>query len=142
MKVLGLIGRSAGPASSTAGRETFQYMRKDTQIVIDITMSGNPKTCFYIPASRWENFLVHLNGLGGQIVTLHGTLYGANGSVPSINLINEIQLFFNPEFQKAGVASQDYAPCIAAILFNEGTIELYHGLGGFGQGISIPFHKS
>jgi len=134
MRVLEYIGRSTGQESGKAGKVTFQYKRDANGIVIDKSLQQDPQDMLNIPSADWDQLLGDL-----RVKKLFVMSEQESFGFPALYKIIENQ--FSKLLAGRGQKMQDYIPAVIAILYNEGSIELYHGPGGQGIGVSIVFRS-
>ena len=117
MKHLHTFGRAGSQPSS------FAYERKQNGVYI---FQGEEKTHF--SNSEWEQIVKSVDGLGVSTIT---------GGAPTGKSISETVKKALPNQQW----NDSLLACIAKILENEGTIELYHGTAGQGVAVGIHFNS-
>jgi hypothetical protein len=127
MKVLEGLGRSGNSPV------VFQYRRFSGGVEIDmgIGLTQN-KGSYTITAAHWQSILDALRNSTSKLFQLTpGTQGPANSSLSEI-----LDQVFG-----AGVLDDSFKACIFSILENEGSVELYHGVAGPGQGVQINVRK-
>ncbi len=117
MKHLHTFGRAGSQPSS------FSYERKKGGV--DISQGGE---ITHFSHSEWEQIVASVDGLGVSTIT---------GGAPTRKSISETIKNTLPNRQ----LNDSSLACIAKILENEGTIELYHGAAGQGVGVGIHFNS-
>lgn len=134
VKVLEYVGRSTGQGSGKAGKVTFQYKRNANGIIIDKGLQQKPEDMLNIPSTDWSQLLAKLSKEGLLVMSEQ-----ASFNFPV--LYQKIENQFSNICTQNKKRMQDFTPAIIAILYNEGSIELYHGPGGKGVGVSIVFRS-
>lgn len=115
MKHLHTFGRAGSQPSS------FSYERKEDGVHI---LQGEEGTHF--SHKEWKKIVSSVEGLGVSSIT---------GAAPTNKSISESIRTALPDRQ----LNDSSLACIAKILENEGTIELYHGTAGPGIAVGIHF---